>query len=256
MTVDSTFGRPMAERDAADRWVYVATAGLCTATAIVGFFPNSAAILAGDKPNPPLEIHIHAALMVCWLALLMAQTMLVALRRTALHRKLGVASLVLGPAVVVGMIAATLQSYEPRVAAALARGLPPEMADIAGANVVLAQVRAIIYFTIFFAIAILVRQRDPETHKRMMLLATIVPLPAAIVRITWLPNALPANYDLVHGYMLLLLAPAVIYDIVRLGRPHNAYVIGFALLLPWMIATHFLWASPGWAAAVKAVIGG
>ena len=38
--------------------------------AVTGFAPNSVAIIAGEKTNPPLLIHIHAASMTAWLALL------------------------------------------------------------------------------------------------------------------------------------------------------------------------------------------
>jgi hypothetical protein len=135
------------------------------------------------------------------------------------------------------MIAAAIWNYGEMAAVGL---------SARAANLLLVQGRAILYFPLFFVWALLVRRRDPETHKRMMILATLVLLPAAITRMTWLPTTLPASFDAPHAYMFLLLAPALAYDVVRLGRPHAAYLIGLALLLPWLVATHFLWSSPWW----------
>jgi hypothetical protein len=230
----------------ADRWIYVFMAGLFLVTAVVGFAPRSAAILAGERPNPPLVVHIHAALMVSWLVLLLAQTTLAATGRGRLHRTLGLASVALAPAVVAAMIAITIWRFGERV----------ELGQMmAGANILLAQGRSIFCFSLFYAWAILVRGRDSETHKRMMILATLTLLTAAITRITWLPTTMPASYDAVHGYMLLLLVPALAYDIARRGRPHAAYLIGLGLLLPWMIATRLLWDSPWWLATAPRLMG-
>lgn len=246
MAAEATSIRTSLERGTVDRWMYVFMAGLFLATAVIGFAPNSAAILASELPNPPLVVHVHAALMVAWLGLLLAQTTLVAMGRKSLHRSLGVISFVLAPCVVIGMVVVML--WRQRT-----------MADFGllgpAANIMLAQGRSIFYFAVFFLWAVLVRRRDLETHKRMMILATVVLLPAGIGRMTWLPTTAPESYDALHGYMLLLVAPAIAYDFARLGRPHRAYVIGLLLLLPWMIATHFLWNTPLWRGFVTKLMG-
>jgi hypothetical protein len=238
------------DHSAIDRWIYVFTAGLFATVAIVGFAPRSAAILAGELHFPPLIVHVHAALMVAWLGLLLTQTVLVATGRTATHMKLGVASLVIAPCLWSAMIAITIWRYGERV----------ELDQIQqGSNILLTQLRSIVFFALFFMWALLVRKKDRETHKRMMLLATVVLLSAAIARMTWLPTTFPESYGAVHAYMLLLLVPSLGYDIARLGRPHSAYLIGIALLLPWLIATQLLWNSPWWvetASRLMAVVTG
>lgn len=236
MAVESALDRTV-DSSAVDRWAYVVIAALFVATAVAGFAPRSAAILIGERPNPPLIVHVHAALMAAWLALLLTQATLMATGRRRLHKALGLSSLAVGPALVAMMIAISIWRYGERI----------ELGEIdQGSNTLLSQIRSILYFTLFFSWAILAREKDSGAHKRMMLLATVVLLTAAISRMTWLPTTTPGSYDAVHGYMLLLLAPGVVYDVIRRGRPHTAYVIGLALLLPWMIATHFLWGSPWW----------
>jgi hypothetical protein len=143
------------------------------------------------------------------------------------------------------------------IAAAIWRfGVRAELGEIeAGANTLLVQGRAIFYFSLFYLWAISVRKRDREIHKRMMILATVVLLPAAITRISWLPSTMPESYDAVHAYMILLLTPALAHDVSRQGRPHSAYLIGLGLLLPWIIATHFLWNSPWWVETASKIMG-
>jgi hypothetical protein len=51
---------------------------------------------------------------------------------------------------------------------------------------------------------------------------------------------------LVLTMLVVLLLPALLYDLIRSRRIHGAWIWGFALLLPWMIATEFVWGSPWW----------
>ncbi len=233
-------------RSSLGRWIYFSTACLLMLTAIVGFFPRSVEILTGVRRNPPLVVHIHAAIMVMWLGLLLAQAFLVANRRTHWHRKLGLTSLLVGPALVGSMIAVTVWRFGERISLGQ---------DVAGANILTSQARAIVYFSIFFTWAILVRTKDPETHKRMILLATIGPFSAAFARMTWLPGTFPESPLSTHLYMLALLVPAITYDVFRLGRPHIAWLIGLALLLPWLIVQEMLWGTPWWTATATRLMG-
>src|SRR4051794_36264528 len=91
-----------------DRRLYVFMAAVFVAIALGGFIPDSmrklAEISAGvRRPFSPF-LHVHAVLMGSWLLLLLGQAMLMAMGRKSLHRALGLAALVLGPAVVAVMI--------------------------------------------------------------------------------------------------------------------------------------------------------
>jgi hypothetical protein len=238
--------RPAIDRSLVDRWIYVAMAALFLVTAVVGFAPRSVEILTGVRRTPPLVVHIHAALIVAWLGMLLTQTTLVAVGKTAWHKTLGLTSLVLAPAVVAAMVAVSIWRFDERVSLGQVA---------AGANTLLNQGRAILYFSVFFLWAILSRKADCETHKRMMILTIVPATTAAFARMPWLPTTTPDSPLAPHAYMLLLLAPVIIYDVVRLGRPHSAYLIGLALMLPWMIATELLWNSPWWAATASRLMG-
>lgn len=244
----------------ADRWIYVFMAGLFVVTALVGFIPTSlrllAAVEAGQRPPLPPILHIHAVLMGSWLLLLLAQAILMATGRSAQHKRLGLVAAVLAPAVLVAMIGVVQSRWSPIAS------LPPDLLTPGElsrtnfmSNVLLEQIRMAVLFAGFVIWAFLTRRRNPETHKRLMILATLTLLPAAIDRIAWLPATMAASPTSMPVYTLLWLLPVLIYDIARRGRVHSAYVIGIALNLPFVIASHFLWGSPWWLATAPRLMG-
>ncbi|HEX7946231.1 MAG TPA: hypothetical protein VF495_16300, partial [Phenylobacterium sp.] len=88
-----------------DRWIYVYTAASFVAVVLAGFVPDSLEkidrVQAGTRPPFPLALHAHAVLMGAYLVLLLLQTVLAATGRIARHRALGLAGMVLAPALVV-----------------------------------------------------------------------------------------------------------------------------------------------------------
>jgi hypothetical protein len=245
----------------ADRWIYVWMAALFVVTALVGFIPDSlnilAAVEAGQRPPLPPVLHAHAVVMAAWLLLVLTQTSLVATGRTAQHRKLGLVGMVLAPLLAVMMIAVTRSAWS--MLAAVPPGAMPAEA-LAGtksfiANLLLEQIRTVAVFSALITWALVVRKRDPQTHKRLIILATLIPLPAAIDRMTWLPGTLPDSPISVWLYSLLWLLPVLVYDVVRRGRVHRAYVIGIALNVPFVLASYLLWGTAWWQAAAPTLIG-
>lgn len=231
-----------AERDLARKragvTIHTFTVALFFATAVFGFAPRSASILAGTMPMPPLAVHVHAFLMTAWIVLLAVQAGLVAAGKQQAHRALGVVSFALAPALLAGLIGVTIVRYYD---------LTEIGVGAIASNILFLQIRSIVLFPLFFIWAMAARRTDVETHKRMLILATFVLLDAAVARQVWLPgNDITVSYDPAHAYWLLLLVPALVYDTIRLGRPHRAYVIGLALILPCVIATHFIWNAPQW----------
>jgi hypothetical protein len=217
---------------------YGGMAWLLVVIAVAGFVPRSMAIINGTMPNPPLVVHLHAAVMTTWVTLLAVQATLALTGRIDLHRRWGLASLVVGPLVMMMLVAITLA----RQNAAAGTPAGPIVNDI-----LLVQIRSIVMFPIFFVWALRTRRNDPQMHKRLMLLATMMLLDAAIARMTWLPfNQFPRDYLAIHVYLLLLLVPALLHDLIRLGRIHRAWVWGVALMLPWVVATQFAWGTEWW----------
>lgn len=221
-----------------DRYFYAGMAWLLVLVTLGGFAPRSFAIVAGDMANPPLVVHMHAFVMLAWTVLLALQASLSLADRMDLHRRLGLMSLAVAPAVLVMLTAVTIVRQQDSA------GTP---AATLVNNILFLQIRSILLFPTFFIWALATRQRDPQTHKRMMLMATLMLIDAAIARMSWLPfNRFPLDYFAVHMYLVLLTVPALIFDVVRLGRIHRAWLWGLGLTLPWIIAAEFIWDSAWW----------
>ncbi len=253
--VTGTFSR------AADRWIYVFMAGLFVVTALVGFIPNSLGLLeaveVGQRPPLPPILHTHAILMGSWLLLLLVQTTLMATGRRGQHKKLGLIAIVLVPMLVSAMfgVVYSMWSWIGSIPAGVMELDALSGIKVIMSNILLVQIRVAVLFPGLIAWAVLVRQKDPEAHKRLMILAALLPLPAAVDRMAWLPATIPDSPASIHLYALLMLLPVLIYDVVRRGRIHRAYVIGIALNLPFVIATHVLWSSPWWLAVAPTLVG-
>ena len=206
----------------------------------------------------PLVMHVHAVLMGSFLLLLLAQTVLVATGRCALHRRVGLAAMIVAPAMVVaGFILAPVNYYALWSAAQAA---PPEARASMGQtlafveNILLVQLRVGILFTVFLAIGLRARRRDAGLHKRMMILATAMALPAALDRIPWLYTSLPASPLTPDLYLLVAISPMVIWDLVRNRQVHQAYWIWLAVNLPFAVAVHGLWDTPWWHATARQIM--
>lgn len=245
----------------ADRWIYVFMAALFVATALVGFVPDSArflaAIEAGQRPPLYPVLHAHAIAMGTWLLLLLTQTTLVATGRTTQHRTLGLVGMVLMPIIVVFMYLVARSAFIG-IASLPPGAIPAEQLAVTQgfvSNILLEQLRSIVLFSGFIAWALAVRKRDSETHRRLMILATLIPLPAAINRIAWLPGTMPDSPASIWLYQLLWLVPVLAYDLWRRGAVHRAYVIGMALNVPFIVATHLLWGTEGWREFAPRVMG-
>lgn len=242
----------------ADRWIYVFMAALFVVAALTGFIPDSLELLAtvksGQRPPMPPILHAHALVMGSWLLLFLAQTTLVATGRAAQHRKLGLVGAILAVALVFVTITLVKSRWAPGY-----ESLPPDALSrikTARSGILMEQIRELVLFSIFIAWALLVRKTDSETHRRLMLFATLLPLPAAIDRIAWIPTTLPDSPASIHIGMLSLLLPLLIYDVWRRGRVHRTYVIGVALNVPFIVMSHFLWGSPWWVSTAPKLMGG
>lgn len=246
-----------------DRWIYVFMAAFFIATTLVGFVPDSLMkielVAAGKRPPFPPILHVHAVLMGAWLLLLLAQTTLMATGNRAHHMKLGIASFLLAPAIIVtGIILVPTIYGQLWNAAANASGdelaRMEEGLAIRG-NIALLQIRAGLLFAIFVVLGVRARKLDSGFHKRMMILATVVPMPASIDRITWLPATLPTSPMSADLYTLLWISPMFLWDLYRTKRVHKAYLVWFALWLPATVILHMLWSSAWWQATVPSLMG-
>jgi hypothetical protein len=232
------------------------------AIVLIGFIPDSimkiGMVHTGERAPFPPVLHVHAVLMGSFLLLLLAQSVMMATGRSKLHKQVGLSAFVLVPAlIVVGVILAATKYHmvwdgahhgPPQAQEALAPLIPRLE------NILLLQVHAGILFGVFMTLALLARSANSGFHKRMIFLATAVPLGASIDRMWWLPNTLPASPIGTDAYILLALSPLVVWDVIRNRRLHEAYLVWLAIYLPASLFMYHFWDTPWWHATARHIM--
>jgi len=192
-------------------WMAVAFA----VVVLLGFAPTYFLRALSDQPPLPPLVHLHGALSSAWIVLLLVQTRLVAMKRTNVHRRLGVAG---------GALAALMPIVGYFVAISAAR----RTAHIPGQlEFLVVPVGALIVFPVLVGAAFLLRRRV-DFHKRLILLATIELMNAAVDR---LPGVFAAGLAPFYPGTDLFLLALVVYDGVRLRRLHPATLWGGLFLV-------------------------
>lgn len=207
-----------------DRLFYGGIAIAAAVLAVVGFAPTYYLRFLDGGPTATISggafstlLHVHGALFTAWVLLFVVQTALIATRRVAVHRKLGV----LGAILAAAMVAAGVLSG---IALARRGGAPPGINPLAFLAIPLGDM---VMFAGFVATALLWR-RDKESHKRLMLLAYASILAAPAAR---LPGVLPLGPLAFYAIGFLIVVAGAIYDQVSRGRVHRVYRWGGGLLL-------------------------
>lgn len=209
---------------ARDRVFYSGMAIAMAVTVFAGFLPTYYLRLLGDGPTTTINglaftamVRLHAVIFSGWVLLFVAQTTFIASHRVKLHQRAGIAGGVFAAAMVVVGMATAIE--------ATARGSAPPGIDPLSFF-------AIPFFdmTLFavFITAALWSRRIKDTHKRLMLLAYISILTAAVAR---LPGVLPLDPFAFYGLTFVFLVAAIAYDYVSRRHVHPVYVWGGALLV-------------------------
>jgi heme/copper-type cytochrome/quinol oxidase subunit 3 len=258
---DVLSGTPRAH--AIDRWIFVFMAAWFIAIVLAGFIPDSiekvASVQSGERPPFPLVLHIHAVLMGSFLLVLLAQTTLAATGKIEQHRRLGLAGMMLAPALVIAGFVLVPTNHH-LLWKAVHAAAPAQREDLLLSiriweNIMLLQIWIGLAFALFIAIGLKARGASAGLHKRMMILAVAMPLPAGFDRIPWLPSTMPFNPLSAELYVLLAVAPMLIWDVVRNRRVHRAYWIFLGVNVPVAIMVNTLWDLPVWHATARALMG-
>ena len=154
-------------------------------------------------------LHLHGFVFSSWIVLFVIQTTLVAAHRTDIHRRLGILGGVIATLMVLlGVTTAVVRASQ----GAAPPGVPP-------LGFLVVPLGDMLVFPILVGAGLYFR-RQPDVHKRLMLLATISILAAAIAR---LPFAImqagpPAFFGLTDVFVVV----CVLYDLITLRRIHRA----------------------------------
>jgi hypothetical protein len=206
-----------------DKCFFPGMALLMLATVFLGFARSY--YLAGvfKAPLPNWLIHLHGAAFSSWILLLIAQTSLVAANRVDIHRRLGLVGFgVACLMVVLGTLAATdslRRALGPRGPAV---GMDPK------AFYIIPLTDMLIFGTLVLSAF---RARfNPPAHKRLIVIATIALLDAAVAR--WPIGFIRHNPFWVtvlftYGFLVLLLA----YDLWTTRKVHRVTIWASVFLI-------------------------
>lgn len=201
----------------------------CAAVAFLGFAPTYFLPLAKRSFTGTPVIHFHGIVFFAWSVYFVFQAWLAASGRVMRHRSVGMIGVSLATTM-------TISGFLVGVGA-MQRSAAIGQTD-AGIAFVIVPWSGILFFAVVFAIGIAMVRR-PELHKRLMLLASISVLDAAVARwfLTFLappgpPGPPPVAVTIPPAFVAyLLLVAAMVHDWRTRGRPHKVYVIGGLVLV-------------------------
>jgi len=186
---------------ASDRIFFSAMIVALWATVLFGFAKTY--FLAGmvRAPLPNALIHIHGAAFTLWMVLLVVQEAFVAGRKIKWHMQLGLVGFGLAVAMVVlGLLAAVNQLHR-------ASGPP----GLDAKTFFIIPLSAIFLFAVLVYFAWRARRRA-AAHKRLILIATIALMDAAVGR--WPIHFLQANPKAQDLVLLAFLLAVMLYDLI------------------------------------------
>jgi hypothetical protein len=185
-----------------EHFFYTGMAVVVVATVFAGFARTYYLKAYTGTPLLPVSVHLHGIVFAAWTLLFLGQTVFIGRDRINMQRGLGIAGA--GLACLMGVL-----GYEIAIAGAR-RGFLGQFPDERGSPsdplaFLIIGLGDLLLFLVFFTLGLYYRSQ-PEVHKRLMLLAPIDVLPAAVTRIPLGAARLPVPFTL-----LLALSPLVHY---------------------------------------------
>jgi hypothetical protein len=239
-------------------YFYVWMAAACVAIAFGGFAGTYwLQVPAGTFVGAPI-VHVHGLLFSAWTLFLLSQTWLAANDRLEHHRASGLAGISLATAMLFVGLATAINS-------AVTNGAGGH--EVAAKAFMIVPVSGIVLFAGLVAAAIANITR-PEWHKRLMLVATVGILQAAMARVFFMIKTgggpglrpgigapQPVEITIGPGLVVdLLILAGIAYDWRTRGKPHPAYLIAGGLTLAVQLARLPLSSTPQWQALADQII--
>jgi hypothetical protein len=197
-----------------------------------------------DYRAVPVSVHVHAVVMLAWLALVVVQATLVQRDNLALHRKLGWAGTVLAAGVVV------MCSY---VGITINRmGMQPPFFT-QPYFLALTQLNAVVFGGM--VVAAILRRRETEWHRRLLAGTLVLFMEPALGRLLPMPLIMPWGEWLALAIQLAVLGILMRHDRKTLGAIHPATTSVFLVVALTHCIIEVLAISPFWIGWTNQVVG-
>jgi hypothetical protein len=231
---------PVINRRRRERWFYISMSIAAMITVFAGFAPTYyLRPYFNTAPLMPL-LHVHGIVFTSWLVLFLIQTTLVAAHRTDIHRRLGILGGVIATLmIVIGASTAVIRASQGATPAPSVSPLSFLVVPLGDISVFAILVGAGFYY-----------RRRADVHKRLMLLATVSILAAAIAR--WPFAIMQAGPPAFFGITDLFVLACILYDLITLKRVHRATALAALLIIAsqplrlMLAGTHVWLAFAGW----------
>jgi hypothetical protein len=204
-----------------EKYFYLFMSLLIASVVVYGFSQTVGNKLIHANPRRPGLLWVHVVLFSGWVSFYILQSTLVRIRKVKIHRTLGWAGAALGTSMVV---------VGPWVAVVMARFDTNQLHRLNRDAFLIVPLTDILAFAIFLGLAILWR-KNPERHRRLMLIGSCVLTGAAFGRMPLLHSPL-----YFYGGIDCLIFLGVFRDLAVRRRIHNVYLIALPLLVALQFA--------------------
>ena len=221
-------------------FIFMAILGLLAA--LIGFGKTFIIPTANGTFSAPLIIHVHGVFAFSWILLFLIQTLLIHNRKYRLHQILGILGICIAAGVMVTMI--LVGHY------VVGRDLKQGLGEFSYSSLLGVITSAFMFITlVLFGI---IKRKTASSHKRFMLLATIVVLWPAWFRFRHYFPSVPRPdiwFALVLPYSIIIIA--WIWDKLMNGAIHPVFkYAGLSIILEQSFEV-FAFDSPMWRSIAK-----
>lgn len=178
---------------------------------LIGFGKTFIVPVAEGKFSAPVVIHIHGAFAFSWILLFLIQTSLIHFRKYRVHQLLGILGFFISVGVMITIISAEMNVVKRE----LGRGV----GEAAYSTLIGSVTSAVMFFSL--VLIGIIKRNNSESHKRFMLLATIVVLWPAWFRFRHYFPSVPRP-DIWFAIVLAdsLIVFSWVWDRIKKGRVH------------------------------------
>lgn len=221
-------------------FLWIAIVGLLAA--LIGFSKTFFIPMSNGSFKAPIIIHIHGAFAFAWILLFLTQTSLIHYRKYSLHQTLGFLGFFIATGVLVTLIPTSLHVVQ--------RDLKQGLGEMSYSSLLGVIISGMLFFVL--VVSGILKRKSPATHKRLMLLSTIVVLWPAWFRFRHFFPSIP-NPEIWFALVLSdsLIIFSWIWDKMKNGFIHPVLkYVGLFIIVEQTIEV-IMFDSPLWRSASK-----